>query len=174
MRAPTGLAPRKPFSPGLAPGRARLLPPATVVAGSLLTALPIVAPFPLLPPFGLLMLLAWRLLAPGSLRPWAPALLGFVDDLVSGQPLGSAVLLWTLCFFLIDLADQRIMFRDVWHDWPLAAFAIAACLLAGRYIASPVGAHVDGVLSVQIVTSILMFPAAMRLCSWIDRQRSPA
>ena len=97
-----------PFRRPLPPARARALPWASVVAGSVLTALvPLVATVPLLPPFGLLLLLTWRLLAPLSLRRWAAAPLGLVDDLVSGQPLGSAVLLWSLCFLFIDLVEQR-------------------------------------------------------------------
>lgn len=168
------LAPRKPFSAGLPPGRARLLPPATVVAGSLVTAWPAVSHVPVLPPFGLLMLLAWRLLAPGSLRLWAPAVLGFVDDLVSGQPLGSAVLLWTLAGLAMDYAGQRTMFASFRDDWWRGAAAIAGVLALGRLIAAPIGAHVDVMLSAQIAASILLFPAAAWLCGWIDHRRWPA
>ncbi|UVO49466.1 rod shape-determining protein MreD [Sphingomonas sp. SUN019] len=164
-------APRKEFAPTLPPTRARLVPWVSVMAGSLVTAIPVAATFALLPPCGLLMLLAWRLLAPLALRRWAPALLGFFDDLVSGQPLGSAVLLWTLAFFLIDLFDQRTMFRDFLQDWAIAAAGIALCLIGGRIFASPLGAHVDSVLIVQIVISILLFPVAARIVAWIDRKR---
>ena len=168
------LAPRKPFSAGLAPGRARLVPPATVVAGSLVTAWPLVGYGPLLPPVGLLMLLAWRLLAPGSLRIWAPAVLGFVDDLVSGQPLGSAVVLWTLATLAIEAAAARAIFRSFRQDWLAATVAVAAVIVAGRLIAVPFGARVDLMLSAQIVAAVLLFPAAARLCGWIDHRRHPA
>jgi rod shape-determining protein MreD len=164
-------APHKPFAPTLAPGRARLVPWVSVMAGSLVTTIPVAAKFGLLPPCGLLMLLAWRLLAPMALRRWAPVLLGLFDDLLSGQPLGSAVLLWTLAFFLIDLFDQRTMFRDFVQDWAIAAGGIALCLIGGRIFASPLGAHVDSVLVVQIVISILLFPVAARIVAWIDRKR---
>ena len=99
----------EPFKAPLPPGRARALPWVTVIAGSLLTIVPVVASLALLPPMGLIMLLAWRLLARFALRAWAAAPLGFVDDLVSGQPLGSAVLLWSLCFLAIDLIEQRLV-----------------------------------------------------------------
>lgn len=163
-----------PFAPALPRTRARALPWVTVIAGSLLTAIPIVAMWPLLPPFGLLMLLAWRLLVRYSLRRWAAAPLGFVDDLVSGQPLGSAVLLWSLCFLLVDLMEQRLVFRDFWQDWLIASGLIAGCLIAGRALAVPIGAHVDTALLLQAIVAALMFPLATRLVAWIDAKRAMA
>lgn len=152
---------------------ARALPWLSVVGGSAVTAMiPLVATVPLMPPFGLLLLLAWRLLARFALRRWAAAPLGFADDLVSGQPLGSSVLLWSICFLLIDLAEQRLVFRDLWQDWSIAAGLIAMCLLLGRVIAVPIGAHVDTALVAQIAVAILLFPAASRIVAWIDLKRA--
>ena len=158
--------------PALPRQGARAVPWLTVVAGSLVTGLPLIATVPLLPPFGLLMLLAWRLLVRFSVRRWAAAPLGFVDDLVSGQPLGSAVLLWSLCFLAIDLAEARLVFRDFWQDWLIATGLIAACLLAGRALATPATAHVDLALLAQGIATALLFPAAMRLVAWIDVRRA--
>ena len=163
-----------PFAPKLPPQPARALPWATVAAGSLLTALPIVATVPLLPPCGLVMLFAWRLLVRYSLRRWAAAPLGFIDDLVSGQPLGSAVLLWSVAFLLIDLIEQRLAFRDFWQDWLIASGLIAGCLIGGRLIAVPIGAHVDTAMLMQGVAAVLLFPIATRLVAWIDAKRAPA
>ena len=161
-----------PFRRPLPPARARALPWASVVAGSVLTALvPLVATVPLLPPFGLLLLLTWRLLAPLSLRRWAAAPLGLVDDLVSGQPLGSAVLLWSLCFLFIDLVEQRLFVRDFRQDWMLAAALIAATLFAGRLLAVPLTAPVDPAIAAQAAISALLFPFSARLVAWIDRRR---
>lgn len=162
----------RPFEPPLPRTRARALPWITVMAGSLVTIIPVSATLPLLPPFGLLMLLAWRLLAPLALRRWSPALLGLFDDCLSGQPMGSATLLWTLSFFLIDLFDQRTIFRAFTQDWLIAAAAIAFCLVGGRLLATPLGAHVDTVLVAQIAVSILLFPSAARMVAWVDRRRS--
>lgn len=150
---------------------AHTLPWATVMAGSLVTIVPIIATVPILPPFGLLMLLAWRLLARFALRPWAAAPLGFFDDLVSGQPLGSAVMLWSLCFIGIDLMERRLVFRDFRQDWLIASGAILFCLTLGRFLALPVGAQVDAALMVQAAATIFLFPAAVRLVAWIDRKR---
>ncbi len=166
------LPPRPPFEEPLGRGRARLLPWATVIAGSLVAVLPWGATLPLLPPVGLLLLLSWRLLAPLSLRVWAPALLGLFDDLVSGQPLGSAMLLWTLAFFLVEAIDARSGVRDFTQSWATAALAIAFVLLGGRLAATPLDAHVDAVLLIQIAITILLFPAAARLVAWIDLRRA--
>lgn len=163
-----------PFAPTLPPGRARALPWVSVAAGSLVTILPVIAVVPIMPPFGLLMLLAWRLLARFALRPWAAGPLGFFDDLVSGQPLGSAVLLWSLCFLGIDLVERRLVFRDFWQDWLIAAACITFCLVGGRLIALPMGAHVDGALLAQAAASVLLFPIAARLVAWVDRKRGLA
>jgi rod shape-determining protein MreD len=166
------LAARPPFEEPLGRGRARLLPWATVMIGSLVTILPWSATLPLLPPVGLLILLSWRLLAPLSLRVWAPALLGLFDDLLSGQPLGSAMLLWTLAFFLVEAIDARSGVRDFKQSWAIAAIAIGFVLLGGRLVATPLDAHVDSVLLLQIVISVLLFPAAARLVAWIDLRRA--
>ena len=163
-----------PFAPMIPSGRARALPWVTVIAGSLVTVVPVVATVPILPPFGLLMLLTWRLLARFALRPWAAAPLGFFDDLVSGQPLGSAVLLWSLSFLAIDLIERRIVFRDFWQDWLIATGAILLCLAGGRVLALPFGAPVDGALVAQAAATILLFPLSARLVAWIDRKRGLA
>lgn len=152
--------------------RARALPWTTVLAGSLLSAVPVVATAPLMPPTGLLMLLAWRLLAPLALRPWAPALLGLFDDLVSGQPLGSAMLLWQLAAFGVGLAERRTLFRGFGQDWLIAGGAVAFCLFGGRMVAAPLWARVDPVLGAQIVISVLAFPLAASVVARIDRKRS--
>ena len=56
------------------------LAPLSVVLGSMTTLLPVVATVPLLPPFGLMMLLAWRLMRGDAMKVWMPVPLGFPDD----------------------------------------------------------------------------------------------
>lgn len=166
------LPPLKPFAAYLPPGRARAAPWLSVMAGSLVATAPFGATLGLLPPCGLLMLLAWRLLAPLALRRWAPVPLGLFDDLVSGQPPGSAMLLWMLALFLVDLFDQRTMYRDFWQDWLIAAAALTLCLVGGRLVATPLTAHVDAILLIQIAASVFLFPLAARIVAWIDRKRA--
>jgi rod shape-determining protein MreD len=152
----------------------RAVPIVSVMMGSLITILPFVAGFPMLPPLGLMLLLGWRLLRPEVFRIWAPAPLGLFDDLVSGQPLGSAMLLWTIAFVAIEVFDQRLVWRDFRQDWLIASGAIAFCLIGGRLLASPIEARVDTMLILQIVASILFYPVVARLCAWLDRKRGRA
>ena len=151
------------------PPRAVWLAPLSVILGSLMTLVPVVAVVPFLPPIGLLVLLGWRLLRGDSMRVWVPVLLGLFDDMMSGQPLGSAMLLWTLCVLAIDVLDTRLVWRDFWQDWLIASGAIGFCLIAGRLVASPFGAHVDTALLLQILASAALFPLIYRLCAWFDR-----
>lgn len=164
--------PPRPFTPAMPAGRARLLPAVSVMLGSLVPILPTVAPAPLLPPCGLLMLLGWRLLRHDVFRIWAPLPLGAFDDLVSGQPLGSAMLTWGLCFVAIDLVDRRLPFRDFWQDWAIAAGCIAVAQLVGRLLASPLSAQVDIFVVAQIIIAIALFPLALSACASLDRRRS--
>ncbi|MBW6523806.1 rod shape-determining protein MreD [Sphingomonas sp. RHCKR47] len=165
------MASAPPFREPMPLGSARLLPWATVMIGSLLTILPFGATLSLLPPFGLLALLSWRLLAPFAIRRWAPAFLGLFDDLVSGQPVGSAMLLWTLAYFLVGALEARSGLRDFWQNWVIAALAIAVALAGGRLAATPLGAHVDVALGVQVILSILLFPAVAFLIARVDARR---
>lgn len=151
--------------------RARWLAPLSIILASLITLIPFKATVPLLPPFGLMMLLAWRLHRPDLLKPWAPLLLGFVDDMVSGQPLGNAMFFWTVSFIAIDVLDTRIVWRDFLQDWLLAAGAIGFCLIGGRLVATPLDAHVDTVLLIQILISIALFPVLSRLVARLDRRK---
>lgn len=149
--------------------RASWLAPLTVVLGSMVTLMPAVATFPFLPPFGLLLLLAWRLHKAELLKVWAPLPLGLFDDMLSGQPIGSAMTLWTLCFIAIDVLDTRLVWRDYWQDWLIASGAIGFCLIAGRIVATPFTAHVDTALLLQIVMTAALFPLFTRFVAWLDR-----
>lgn len=147
------------------------VPSVTIVLGSLVTLWPAVPSVGLLPPFGLLLLLAWKLVRPDALPIWAAAPLGLVDDLFSGQPLGSAMLLWMSCSIMIDLIDERLVFRDFWQDWLIAAMCVGLALIGGRFLATRFDAHVDTVLLVQIVVAVLCYPLAASLVPRFARER---
>jgi rod shape-determining protein MreD len=151
------------------PPRAVWLAPLSVVLGSLVTLVPVVAVVPFLPPFGLMMLLGWRMVRGDSMRVWAPVFLGLFDDMVSGQPMGSAMLLWTVCVLVIDVLDTRLVWRDFWQDWLIASGAIGFYLIVGRFFASPFGAHVDTAMLFQILIASALFPLVYRFCAWLDR-----
>ena len=83
------------------------IPITSVAIASMITALPIFTEEPLLPPLGLLMFLSWRLMRPGLLPVWSGVPFGLMDDLFSGQPFGSAGLLWSLAMLSIEIIDAR-------------------------------------------------------------------
>ena len=154
--------------------RAIWLAPLSVVLGSMMTLIPIITTVAYLPPFGLMILLGWRLVRGNSMKVWMPVPLGFLDDTISGQPLGSAMLLWTICILVVDVIDTRLVWRDFWQDWLIASGAIAFCLIACRLIAAPFYAHVDTALLFQILISAAFFPVIARFCAWMDRDSKPA
>ena len=77
------------------------IPMASVILASMVTTLPVFSAGPLLPPFGLLMFLSWRLMRPALLPIWSGVPFGLMDDLFSGQPFGSAGLLWSLAMLIV-------------------------------------------------------------------------
>lgn len=159
--------PRTPF-------RIKATPIVSVMLASLATALPLIAQSPILPPFGFMLFLAWRLLRPDLWPVWIGVPLGAFDDLASGQPLGTGMVVWTLIVFAVELDSRRHLFRDYMQDWLIAAVAIAACLLAGAFVVRLTG-HGGPLVQIlpQIGYSILLFPLVVRICAALDRWRLP-
>jgi rod shape-determining protein MreD len=144
----------------------------TTMLGSMATLMPMIASAPLLPPFGLIMLLAWRLRHRTIWPVWIGLPLGLWDDIFSGQPLGSSMLLWTILMLGLDVIDRRMVWRDFWQDWGLAAAVIAITLLGGLGIANWTGGNTSPLTVLpQIVISIALFPLLARACAMIDKWR---
>lgn len=152
--------------------RIRLVPPITVILGSMVTALPIITDYPILPPMGLLILLAWRLIRPGYWTVWAGFPLGLIDDIFSGQPFGSAAFLWSVVFILLEAIDRKAVNRDYWQDWLIASIATVFVLLGGMLIVD-LQSHMLrlDLLVPQILLSILLYPFIARLIGALDRWR---
>jgi len=152
---------------------AEFLPAATVIAGSLIALMPIVSASGWWPDWGLLMLVAWRLLRADAWPAWWAAPLGFVNDLILGNPIGLSVALWAAMMIAMDILDRRTQWRDYWIEWGIAALFIAIAELAQWRVAALLGAPVP--LSVTagpaIVVGILCFPGAAFLAARIDRWR---
>ncbi|MBU0824292.1 MAG: rod shape-determining protein MreD [Alphaproteobacteria bacterium] len=154
--------------------RMRIVPMATVmVASALPLMLPLVANSPVLPPLGLLFFLCWQLLRTEMWPVWIGLPLGLWDDLFSGQPIGTAVGLWTLASIAIHYSSQRIYWRGFLHDWVIAALLIAIIQSLAALIAHPSAAtgRVLGLVVPQIVISILLVPLFMRLTGKFDNFR---
>lgn len=148
------------------------IPWLTIILGSLSPLLPIIASAPVLPPFGLLMMIAWRLLRPGLLPLWAGFPLGLFDDLVSGQPMGSGILLFSLTLIALDLIEMRFPWRGFWQDWLTASLIVIAYLCFAALVsgAQLTAIHLRVILP-QLLFSIVLFPILARLVSLLDRFR---
>lgn len=144
----------------------------TIMVGSLTPWLPVIALAPMLPPFGFLLMIAWRLLRPGLLPLWAGLPLGMFDDLYSGQPMGSGILLFSLALFAIELIEMRFPWRTFWLDW-LTAAVLAMAYLAFAALLS--GADLTivqlTVIMPQLLLSVVLFPVIARIVAMLDRLR---
>jgi rod shape-determining protein MreD len=148
------------------------LPWATILLGSLTPWLPIIAPAPVLPPFGFLLMLAWRLLRPGLLPLWAGLPLGLFDDLYSGQPMGSGVLLFSIALIVIELVEIRFPWRNFWLDWLTATGLIVPYLVAAALLSGTELTIVQlRVIAPQLLLSLVLFPIIARVVAMLDRLR---
>lgn len=154
------------------PLRALLVPVLSVLLGSVVTILPYFPDGPILPPFGFMLFLGWRLLRPGLWPVWAGLPFGLFDDLFSGQPFGSAALTWSLTMLAMEAIDARIFWRDAVRDWLIAAVAIAAILLLGFLFSGLAHRMPDlTIILPQLALSILLFPLVVRFCARLDSWR---
>lgn len=151
---------------------AHSVPWLVVMLFSLAPFLPIIAPAPVLPPFGFLALLSWRFLRPGLLPLWAGLPLGLFDDLFSGQLLGSAILLYSVALMVVEVMESRFPWRNFVIDWLAAAVLTLGYLLASAlFSGASVLAMQPFVLAPQVIVSILLFPLVARIVALFDRLR---
>ena len=152
--------------------RREYVPLVSTLLACLLSLLPIIVSSPVIPDFGFLMLIAWRLLRPEM---WAPAValpLGLFNDLVGGHPLGQSMALWTTLFITFDIIDSRVLYRDYWMDWLIAAVAIGGYVFADWYIGTLMGNETSfTVMLPQLGATILAYPIVARLVLALDRWR---
>ena len=151
---------------------ARGVPWLSVMLASIAPAWIIIASAPVLPPFGFLMLIGWRQLRPDVLPVWAGLPLGLFDDLYSGQPLGSGILLWSATAIAIEVIERRLPWRNFLMEWLAAAGMIAAYLaLALGFANLAGGATPVPVILPQIAIAILVYPLVGRMVAALDRFR---
>jgi rod shape-determining protein MreD len=152
--------------------RRRFVPGLTILAAAFLAVLPFVTVSPILPDFGLLAFLAWRLLRPEVWTPWLPLPLGLAADLIAGHPLGQSMLLWTAIGLACEVVDTRLGFRDYVMDWGLAAGAIIFQTVGAWYIGLLMGSDVRFTIMIpQLLLTILAYPLASRIVIALDRWR---
>ena len=168
---------RAALNPGRQVGRgprfgAAYIPAATVIVASMLSALPIVSSSGWYPDFGFLALITWRLLRSDPWPAWWAAPLGFINDLVTGAPIGQSVALWAATMLLLDLIDRRTMWRDYWMEWALAALLLLANESVERWIAGMMGAALPiASVAPPLLISIFTFPIAAWAVGRLDHWR---
>lgn len=151
---------------------ARGVPWLSVLLATLLPNWITIASAPVIPPLGFLVFISWRQLRPGLLPVWAGLPLGLFDDLYSGQPLGSAVILWSGAAIALDIVEARLPWRNFWTEWLLAAGLIAAYIVFCLLLANLAGSSTPlQVVVPQIALSVLCYPLVDRLVAWLDRLR---
>lgn len=173
---PLPIGPRRDYKSRLnrrrSPVRMMVIPVISVMLGSMATTLPIFTDMALMPPFGLLIFLAWRFLRPEMWPIWAGLPFGLYDDIFSGHAFGSAGLIWSLAMLGLQLLDTRMPWRDYLQDWLIAGIIIIMSLLLGLLFIG-LAHHRAEVITLlpQMILSVAIFPLMLRLCSRLDRIR---
>ncbi len=154
------------------PLRASIVPYASILIGSLVPFVLLADVMPLAPPLGFLVLIAWRIMRPGLLPLWVGVPLGAFDDLFSGQPFGSAVLLWSLTMIALEMIETRFPWRGFWQDWFSAGLAIVLYIFAAMAVSGAAPTIHQLIAAVpQVLLSVLLYPIISRMIAWLDRYR---
>lgn len=155
-------------SPLLATG----LPWVTVMLASLAAFSPVIASAPVAPPLAFMVFLAWRMLRPNVLPIWAGLPLGAFDDLYSGQPFGSGIVLWSAAMLAMDAIDNRLLWRSFAQDWAVACLLVTAYLaLAAALAGLTAGYPLPLVIGPQLLVSLALYPLLTRAVALLDRIR---
>jgi rod shape-determining protein MreD len=154
------------------PVLARVVPWATIMLASIAPLSPVIAPAPVLPPLAFLLLIAWQQLRPDVLPLWAGFPLGLFDDLYSGQPFGSGIVLFSIAVIVLNLIEIRFPWRNFWLDWLTASAMLIVYLAAAAVLSGSELTFVQlRVILPQLLLSIVLFPLVARLVAQLDRLR---
>lgn len=154
------------------PWRANSVPYASILIGSILPFWIMADVMPIAPPIGFIIFLSWRLMRPGFLPLWAGVPLGAFDDLFSGQPFGSAILLWSLTMIALEIIESRFPWRGFWQDWFTAGLTLVIYVLAAMLVSgATVTPHLFIATVPQIIMAVLLYPLIARLIAWLDKFR---
>ena len=164
--------PRRPINRAPMPWLAVGLPWVSIMLLSMMTFSPIIASAPVMPPLAFMTLLGWRMLRPGFLPIWAGLPLGAWDDLYSGQPFGSGIVLWSLAMLAMDVLDERFLWRSFMQDWLAAIVLMTLYVVLASSIAG-IAARYPLPLTIgpQWMLTIVLFPVINRLVAMLDRVR---
>ena len=155
-------------SPWVADG----LPWIAVMFASLAAFSPVVASAPVVPPLAFMVFLAWRMLRPSLLPVWAGLPLGAFDDLFSGQPLGSGIVLWSAAMLAMEAIDNRFLWRSFLQDWGAAGLLLTLYLALGACFAGlAAGYFLPMVIGPQVLVTLTLYPLVTQIVALLDRIR---
>lgn len=154
------------------PWRANIVPYASILIASLIPFWVMSDAMPLAPPFGFILFLTWRIMRPGLFPLWIGVPLGAFDDLFSGQPFGSAILLWSVTMITLELIESRFPWTGFWRDWFTASLAIVLYIIAAMAATgAPITHHLAIAAIPQVLIAVLIYPWFARMVAWFDRFR---
>lgn len=154
------------------PTLAYVIPYLSITLGSLLPAFAFASAMPIIPPLGFMFLIAWRLMRPGFLPMWAGLPLGLFDDLFSGQPLGSAMFLWSIAMITIEFIEARWPWRGLLSDWLTSGTATTLYILLALGLSGTLpNLHLLYASLPQILAALLLYPVIARIVAILDRFR---
>jgi len=154
------------------PWRAKSVHYVSILLGSLLPMWLVADVMPIAPPLGFMFFLCWRLMRPGLMPLWVGVPLGAFDDLFSGQPFGSAILLWSLTMIALELIETRFPWRGFWQDWFTAGLGGLLYIAAAMVVSgAPITPYLIAATLPQILMAVLLYPMLARIIAWLDRFR---
>lgn len=149
------------------------VPAAVSVFLLLLMLAPLPLPVPAMPALGLMAVLAWTLLQPALMPPWAAFLIGGIADLLFGQPLGVNATSFALAAGVMRLVSPLLGRNGPVFDWlTVSAVLLMAMMLTGPFMALAGREAAMLPLLLQWLTSVLAWPLLARLCAAIQRRLS--
>src|SRR5690606_37992492 len=151
--------PRSRINRAPSPLVAQSLPWLMIALASMVPGWIMIASAPVLPPLGFLTFVCWRQLRPTVFPIWAGLPLGLFDVLFSGQPFGSAVLLWSLAAIVLEIIEMRLPWRNFLTEWLVATGLVLTYIVFSLALANFAGAAAPiRVIVPQIVISVLSYP----------------
>lgn len=146
--------------------------PALVSAALVLVMLaPLPLPVPAMPQLGLMAVLAWAMLQPALMPPWAAFFIGALADMLLGMPLGLNATLFALATGAMRLIDAGMGERGHGFDWAVAGVMLLAVLLLTGPLMALAGQPVPmAPLLWQLPASLLMWPLVVRFCADVQRR----
>lgn len=163
---------RKEINRTHSPVLATAVPWLSIMFGSLVPQWVTIFSAPLMPPLGFMMLVCWRQIRPGVLPVWAGWPLGLFDDLYSGLPFGTGVLLWSAALVVMEVLEVRYPWRGILVDWLVGSALTSAYIVLTFIFANHLehGNSPAGLL-IQVPLAALLLPLCGRFAAWWDRLR---